>query len=112
MSAQNLPMDVWANVARYLPACERIPTFWALHRLGLIRKQKSIHESMILFLTHGARCDQQESVDLSWPSVQWSPGMEDILKCMGFAHDHVVLALTYAGGNCTIALDLLLQMDV
>lgn len=110
----NLPLDLWAEVARFLPSRDRERAFWSLRRALVIATHGTLHETHMRFLELAAREEEEAharyhpGVDPLWPT--WSPDVEQMLvDDMGFARDAAVRALILTGGDRYHAIMMLLS---
>lgn len=104
----NLPLDVWANVARFLPSGERVSMFFALRKAMLIPYQNSVHETLLYFLDQSRREDV-DTDDGVWPTVPtWDDDDELLLLEMGFDQESIRESLTQHGGRVDLVLHHLL----
>lgn len=99
----NLPLDLWAQVARFVRPCDRDSLFVALRRAMLIPTHGSLHETRLRFHEAAAK-EESELHAARFPGVHprfpsWPPEVLAELLEMGFEHDQVVHALTLSDGD-------------
>ena len=94
----NLPVDLWAQVARFIAPSDRGGVFWALRKALLIPTHGTLHETMLRFLKVAYREESKECTG-SWPvRCEWNAEYAYILTEMGFEEDAVTNALL--ANNC------------
>lgn len=105
IAVQTLPIEIWAQVARYLPTVERVPAFYALRRAMIIPTHNTLHETMLRFLEVAAADEKRDDLDVGWPTAERiSPDDVHVLVEMGFESNQVLAALVQAGGQVDIAI--------
>ena len=110
----NLPLDVWAQVARFVPPAERTATFWALRKALLLPTHGTLHETQFRFLEIAAR-EEEQAHALAHPGSDpllptWPIEVEQMLVSdMGFAREDAIRALCLCGGDRYHAVLLLLS---
>lgn len=99
-----IPIDVWANVARFLSQTDRIVAFRALW--PILPKQRTEHETLLQFLEIASADDRDRTWNPgAWPEFPfWPHATQERLEEMGFPTDRVVRALVAAGGDLDVAL--------
>ena len=55
-----LPIDVWANVAKFMSQSDRIIAYYSLKHLNMIPVHHSEHETLMRFLEVGAEYDKSK----------------------------------------------------
>lgn len=113
MSIPNLPLDLWAQVARFVPASERPHTYRALRAAMLIPTHRTEHETQMRFLEVAGdeeRANALATRDDVWPTAQPldDMGFYDLVD-MGFGPEQVVWALRVSDGNLGVAFIALLH---
>lgn len=106
---QEMPIDVWANVARFLSQTDRVVAFRALW--PILPKQRTEHETLLQFLEIASGDDRERTWDAgAWPDFPfWPHTTQERLEEMGFPTDAVVRALVAGGGDLDVALHCLLR---
>ena len=107
MPLSSLSMDIWSHIASFLPTSERISVFWSLRNALVIRTERSIFNTLMLFTSEAARAEQQRACENMgvWPEMPvWHPATEGVLETMGFDRIQSMRALIAAGGRVDLAL--------
>tara|TARA_Y100000741_G_scaffold34738_1_gene24490 strand:- start:267 stop:596 length:330 start_codon:yes stop_codon:yes gene_type:complete len=99
-----LPIDVWANVARFMSQGDRITAFYALKKLGIIPLFHSEHETMMRFLEVGAEYDKSNEYIRSTVHDVFNK-----LIGMGFEKDEIVYVLDVFGDDVYSDIDFLIE---
>ena len=57
-----LSIDVWANIAKFMSQSDRILAYYSLKELHMIPMYRSEHETMMRFLEVGAEFDKSKEI--------------------------------------------------
>ena len=107
MSVALLPMEVWSQVAVYIPFSDRLRTFRALRCTGLLPDTNTTPSNAFLQFCSEADRIERECTDIEEPSVPVEQNVRVLLD-MGFNDDEVRLALRLTHGSLDSAVEYLL----
>ena len=111
--AQQLPIDLWARVAVFLPGEDRIHSFWSLRMSGLMRASflDWSHFFSDVIAENKARAVYEAEVECHWPSLDALVCDDDLrlLTEMGIDPISATRALIECGGNVEFAIHRALQ---
>ena len=98
MSPSDLPMEVWARIASFIPFPDLLRTFHTLQAAGALPDTHTTPSNALLQFCaeHGHTDEDDEFAD-----------MMDVYVAMGFSVEHVRHALRHPGGDI---IDTLLRM--
>ena len=110
MVANNIPMDLWAYIAKFMTQTERIEAFFSLRRAMLIPTYNTLHETMHRFLEIAGDDDKKnEAAIASWPSFQlWGSYEEKLVAELGLNREEAIRLFIQHDQNIDIVLDLML----
>lgn len=108
MSVALLPMEVWSQVAVYIPFADRLRTFRALRCTGLLPDTNTtLSNAFLQFCSEADRIEREREEDTE-PRVPVEQNVRVLLD-MGFNDDEVRLALRLTHGSLDGAVEYLLM---
>tara|TARA_X000000368_G_scaffold378904_1_gene333597 strand:- start:71 stop:409 length:339 start_codon:yes stop_codon:yes gene_type:complete len=107
-TVSDLPMEVWSQVAVYVPFSDRLRTFHALCDAGCLPDTYTNASNAFLQFCSEADCVERECADERTSELLGTEENVRVLVAMGFNDDEVRIALRLTNGALEEAMDHLL----
>ena len=111
-TVSDLPMDVWSQVAVYVPFSDRLRTFHALRDAGCLPDtHTNVSNAFLQFCSEADRVERMhaEEAECNGNLLNIEVNVR-VLVDMGFNHDEVCLALRLTNGAIEGAMEYLLTV--
>lgn len=99
-----LPMEIWAHVASFLPFSELVPTFQSLYTAGVLPDTDTTSSNALLQFCSEHGYHEEESDLITVPNKLWTTLLQ-----MGFEGNLIEYAMILCHGNEPQVVDFLLN---